>query len=139
MSAATATDGQVEQIVAAFEDATIDAADFDHEAHLLVGWRFLQDQTLLDALKPFSAALKRLTQKLGVPGKYHETITWFYLIKIAERRAGQAATDWSAFKDANPDLFARNPSLIRQYYSESLLASEDARQAFVFPDLGLKT
>jgi len=136
MIAAATEDGQIEQIVAAFEDATIDAAEFDHEAHLLVGWRFLQDQSLLDALKRFSAALKRLTRKLGVPGKYHETITWFYLIKIAERRAGQAATDWSAFKDANPDLFARNPSFIRQYYSESLLASEDARRAFVLPDLG---
>lgn len=139
MSSTAAADRQIEQIVAAFEDATIDAQDFDHEAHLLVGWRFLQDQSLLDALKRFTAALKRLTRKLGVPGKYHETITCFYLIKIAERRAGQAATDWTEFKDANPDLFTRNPSLIRQYYSESLLASEDARRVFVLPDLGLKT
>ena len=137
MSSAAAAAGQIKQIVAAFEDATIDAAEFDHEAHLLVGWRFLQEQSLVDAIRRFTAALKRLTQKLGVPGKYHETITCFYLIKIAERCTGKAATDWSAFKDANPDLFARNPSLIRQYYSESLLASEDARQAFVLPDLGV--
>ena len=138
MSSTALADRRIEQLVAAFENATIDARDFDHEAHLLVGWRFLQDQSLLDAIKRFSAALKRLTRKLEVPGKYHETITWFYLIKIGERCAGQAATNWPAFKDANPDLFARNPSLIRQYYSKSLLASEDARRAFVLPDLGLK-
>ncbi len=138
MSSTALADRRIEQLVAAFENATIDARDFDHEAHLLVGWRFLQDQSLLDAIKRFSAALKRLTRKLEVPGKYHKTITWFYLIKIAERCTGQTATNWPVFKDANPDLFARNPSLIRQYYSKSLLASEDARRAFVLPDLGLK-
>jgi len=135
MSAAVVADRHIEQIVAAFEDATIDAAEFDHEAHLLVGWRYLQDDSLLDSIKRFSCALRRLTRKLGVPSKYHETITWFYLIKIAERCAGKAATDWAAFKTANPDLFERNPSLIRQYYSESLLSSECARQAFVLPDI----
>ncbi len=138
MSSTAVADRRIEQLVTAFENATIDARDFDHEAHLLVGWRFLQNQSLLDAIKRFSAALKRFTRKLEVPDKYHETITWFYLIKIAERCAGQAATDWPVFKDANPDLIARNPSLIRQYYSKSLLASEDARRAFVLPDLGLK-
>ena len=132
MSAAAVADGRIEQIVAAFENATIDAAEFDHEAHLLVGWRYLQDYSLLDSIKRFSSALRRLTRKLGVPTKYHETITWFYMIKLAERKA---TTDWAAFKTANPDLFKRNPSLVRQYYSESLLSSECARQAFVLPDL----
>lgn len=132
MSATAVADGRIEQIVAAFEDATIDAAEFEHEAHLLVGWRYLQDYTLLESITRYSGALKRLTRKLGVPNKYHETITWFYLIKIAERKA---ATDWAAFKTANPDLFERNPSIIQQYYSESLLSSECTRQAFVLPDL----
>jgi hypothetical protein len=134
MSDTAVADGCIEQIVAAFENATIDAAEFDHEAHLLVGWRYLQDYSLLDSIKRYSGALQRLTRKLGVPTKYHETITWFYLIKTAERKA---QTDWAAFKNANPDLFERNPSLVQQYYSESLLSSDDARQAFVFPDLSV--
>ena len=135
MSDTSIEDGRVEQIVAAFENATIDAAEFDHEAHLLVGWRYLQDYSLLDSIKRFSSALRTLTRKLGVPTKYHETITWFYLIKIAERCGGKAPTDWAAFKTANPDLFERNPSIIQRYYSESLLSSECARLAFVLPDL----
>jgi hypothetical protein len=132
MSAAAVADGRIERIVVEFENATIDAAEFDHEAHVLVGWRYLQDYSLLDSIKRYSGALQRLTRKLGVPTKYHETITWFYLIKTAERKA---QTDWAAFKTTNPDLFERNPSLVQQYYSESLLSSDDARQAFVFPDL----
>jgi len=135
MTGTPVAESRIEQIVAAFENATIDAAEFDHEAHLLVGWRYLQDYSLLDSIIRFSNALRKLTRKLGVPGKYHQTITCFYLIKIADRCRDKASTDWAAFKTTNPDLFERNPSLIRQYYSESLLSSECARQAFVFPDL----
>jgi len=132
MSGMADADERIEQIVVEFENATIDAAEFDHEPHLLVGWRYLQHYSLLDSIKRYSDALRRLTRKLGVPSKYHETITWFYRIKTAERKA---QTDWAAFKTANPDLFESNPSLVQQYYSESLLSSECARQSFVFPDL----
>jgi hypothetical protein len=94
--------------------------------------------SLLDAINRFTAAIKRLTRKLGVSSKYHETITWFYLIKIAERCSGPAATEWPAFKAANPDLLAWNPSLIQKYYSDALLSSETAKRMFVFPDLVAK-
>ena len=83
----------------------------------------------------FTDAIKRLTKKLGVTSKYHETITWFYLIKIAERCNSAEPGDWQAFKDANPDLFAWNPSLFEKYYSRDLLSSETARRMFVLPDL----
>ena len=39
MSSTAVADRRIEQLVAAFENATIDARDFNHEAHLLVGWR----------------------------------------------------------------------------------------------------
>ncbi len=132
-SVATADPG-IERIVQAFENATIEPGEFNHETHILVGWRYLQDDSLLDAITRFRAAIVRLTRKLGASSKYHETITWFYLIKIAERCSGAAAVDWPAFKAANPDLFAWNPSLIQEYYSESLLSSEISRRMFVFPD-----
>jgi hypothetical protein len=135
MSAAMIEESRIEQIVRQFEDATLDPGGFDHEAHILVGWRYLQELSLLDAISRFTAAIKRLTEKLGVSSKYHETITWFYLIKIAERCRGDAADDWTAFKAANPDLFAWNPSLIDKYYSKALLSSDTARRMFVLPDL----
>ncbi len=135
MSATRVADSRIEQIVAAFENATIEAADFDHEAHLLVGWWYLQERSVLDALSRVTGALRRLTRKLGMPSKYHETITWFYVIQIAGRCRGTADVDWPQFKAANADLFAQNPSLIEKYYSESLLSSETARRLFVFPDL----
>ncbi len=134
MTATNAADAGIERIVEAFENATLEPGGFNHEAHILVGWRYLQDLSLLDAITRFTDAIKRLTRKLGVPTKYHETITWFYLIKIAERCSDDLTADWPAFKAANPDLFAWNPSLIEKYYSNALLSSDTARRMFVFPD-----
>ncbi len=135
MSSAAPEDPGIEQIVAAFENATLEPGGFNHEAHILVGWRYLQDYSLLDAINRFTDAIRRLTRKLGVASKYHETITWFYLIKIAERCNGPDAADWLSFKAAKPDLFEWKPSLIQKYYSDALLSSEVAKRMFVLPDL----
>lgn len=121
-------------IVESFEKATLEPGEFGHEAHVLVAWHYLGEQSLLDAIGRFTAAIKRLTRKLGVSSKYHETITWFYLIKVAERLKAAPEADWPAFKAANPDLFARNPGLIEKYYSKALLESDTARRMFLLPD-----
>jgi hypothetical protein len=121
--------------LAEFESLEINAGDFDHEAHLYVAWCYLQQFDLLASIERYRSVLIRLTQKLGVPEKFHETITWFYLVAVAEHATGEAATDWEAFKGRNPQLFARSPSIIRRFYSEDRLMSEEARKLFVLPDL----
>lgn len=126
---------RVERIFAEFKSATVDPAEFDHEAHVLVAWRYLQDDDLLPAIQKYSEALRALTVKLGVAGKYHETITWFYMIAVSERIGGERNADWPGFKAVNEDLFARKPSLIQKYYSNAQLMSENARHVFVLPDL----
>jgi hypothetical protein len=121
--------------IAQFESLDVDPAEFDHEAHLYVAWSYLKQFDLLASIDRYRSTLRRLTQKFGVPDKYHETITWFYLIQVGERAAGNAASDWLGFKEENRDLFARNPGIIRRYYSESRLRSEVASEIFVLPDL----
>jgi hypothetical protein len=128
-------DERIERLFAEFKNASVDPAEFDHEAHVLVAWRYLQDDDLLPAIEKYSNALKTLTRKLGVEGKYHETITWFYMIAVGERLARTNETDWTGFKAANEDLLARKPSLIQRYYSSDHLMSENARRVFVLPDL----
>ena len=44
------TESPIQQIVQQFETATLDPGGFNHEAHILVGWRYLQDYCLLDAI-----------------------------------------------------------------------------------------
>ena len=72
--------------------------------------------------------------KLGVPGKYHDTITWFYLLIIAERRNRDGGDDWPTFRRANDDLFSRDDNVLGRYYSKELLASDEARNNFILPD-----
>ena len=120
--------------IAAFESGLIDAESFDHEAHVYLAWLYLEQLPVLEALQRYAQGLRRLTEQLGIPGKYHETITCFYLIKIAERRDAFAG-DWLDFRNRNADLLARGESsVLHRFYSREALASERARKAFVLPD-----
>lgn len=118
-----------------FENGRIDATSFDHAAHVFVAWKMLQETTAIETIRRYSAALRRITTAFNIEGKYHETITWFFLLKIAERCHGNTKADWHTFKAANPDLFEWNPSIVQKYYSDALLSSETARRMFVLPDL----
>jgi len=120
--------------IAAFEAADVNAEAFSHEAHLFIAWSYLQETDLLDSIRRYTAALRRLTKKLGVPGKYHETITWFFMIVIAERCRHDASSDWPTFKTDNPDLFSEARTLLSHYYTRARLACPLARQQFLLPD-----
>jgi hypothetical protein len=116
------------------ESGTLDVDNFDHEAHVYLAWLFLEEFPLTDAIARFSSALQSLTAKLGVPGKYHATITWFFMLLIAERRETAASKGWLSFRRDNPDLFSAGQSIVGRYYSSDLLASDRARRTFVMPD-----
>ncbi|MGI9263271.1 MAG: hypothetical protein ACR2QR_14590 [Woeseiaceae bacterium] len=118
-----------------FEEHAFEVEAFDHEAHLFVAWQYLQQFELLESIDRFRQTLISLTRKLEIPGKYHETITWFYMIAVAEGATGDAQTDWGIFKQENPALFRRSPSVVRDYYSGARLMSEQARATFLLPDL----
>lgn len=119
--------------VEAFERGEIDPDTFDHEAHVYLAWRYLERFPLPAALEKFDAALRRLTAKLGLPGKYHATITWFFLLLIAERRSVDPGADWNRFRQQNADLI-EDGGILGRYYSRQTLASDRARQSFVLPD-----
>ena len=122
--------------IAALEAGEIDVASFDHEAHVYLGWLYVGEYALAEAISRFTTALRQLTTKLGVPDKYHDTISWFYLLLIAERRAQASDQTWLRFRRDNDDLFCRDDNVINRYYSRELLFSDRARQAFVLPDRG---
>ena len=117
-----------------FEALDIAAENFDHEAHLYVAWQYLAEVELLEAIDRYRRSLRRLTARLGVPDKYHETITWTYMIAVAERRQARPEEDWEAFRAANADLFERGGAFIRRYYSDSTIGSPLAQKLFVLPD-----
>ena len=115
----------------AFEAGSIDAGAFDHEAHVYVAWLYLDAFATAEAIDRFTAALKRLTARLGVAEKYHETITWFYMLAIAERRKPNES--WTDFRRANPELFDKSDDILARYYDRETLASNRARTTFLLP------
>ena len=126
------------EFVEAFETCAIARSDFRHADHVRLAWIYLHEFPLIDAIQRFSASLRRFASHHGVPGLYHETITWAYLLLIHERlERGGRAQDWPSFREANEDLFARKPSILERYYAPATLRSETARRTFVLPDAAL--
>ena len=117
-----------------FESADIQPGGFDHEAHVYIAWRYLQRHPLLKAIELYRAGLQNLVKKFGAESKYHETITWFFMVSISERMNGAGARNWGAFKASNPELFGESATWLARHYSAERLASSQARQRFVLPD-----
>lgn len=120
--------------IEAFESGCIVSREFNHTAHIYVAWLYLQRYPTADAISRFTTGLRRLTAKFGVPDKYHATISWFFLLLIAERRTAAPSACWEEFCQKNEDLFCREHNILTRYYSSKLLASERARTSFVLPD-----
>jgi len=127
-------------LVAGVEGCTIGARDFRHADHVHLAWIYLRDYPLLEAIARFISTLRRFAAHHGVPDKYHETVTWAYLLLIHERmpRDGEPQ-DWERFRMENDDLFARSPSILERYYARATLDSDGARKSFVLPDAALMT
>jgi hypothetical protein len=122
-------------LLEAFTDTTLPADQFHHEQHVQVAWLFVRRHGMPAALGEFSAAIKRFADAKGATGLYHETITWAFVLLIAERQARTSADTWDTFAAANADLLTWQPSILNRYYSKELLASDLARRTFVMPDV----
>lgn len=117
-----------------FEAGDIDPGRFDHEAHVYVAWRYLQRYRPAEAIHRFTDALRRLTVRIGAEAKYHETVSWFFLLVTAERMAESGDGDWEEFRRRNPDLVCGGMMLVRDCYSRERLDSDEARRRFLLPD-----
>jgi hypothetical protein len=124
----------VPELLDRFVDTTLPADAFHHEQHVQVAWLFVRQYGMPDALKEFTAAIKRFAAAKGADGLYHETITWAFLLLIAERQARSGAATWEEFAAAHPDLLVWKPSVLDRYYSKELLASPLAKRTFLMPD-----
>lgn len=118
-----------------FVDTSLPADQFHHQQHVQVAWLFVRNHGMPAALSEFSQAIRRFADAKGATGLYHETITWAFLLLIADRQARKPARTWEEFETANPDLLTWKPSILNRYYSKELLASDLARRTFLMPDL----
>jgi hypothetical protein len=128
-----------DELVAAFEDGRIRGDEFHHVDHVRLGFLFMRRFPPWDALPRFSRALARMAAASGQPTRYHETITWAFLLLIRERiaRWGQQhgrPPNWEEFLAGNRDLLDWKDHVLKKYYEEQTLASDLARTTFLLPD-----
>lgn len=84
---------------------------FSHERHLRVGLVFLDEApTVADAIARMSSALRRLTVAAGVPEKYSQATTDFWMYQLASVRALMPAAPADAIFRAFPRLLDRTLS-----------------------------
>ena len=124
-----------DELLNRFLSTELPADQFHHEQHVRVAWMLVRNHGMPAALGEFTGAIKRFAQAKGAHGLYHETITWAFLLIIAERVARKPADTWDAFAADNADLLSWKPSVLERYYSKELLTSALARTTFVMPDL----
>ena len=124
-----------EELIQQFEDGTTSADTFHHADHVRLAFEYLCRYPALEALQKFSAALQRFAAAHGKAQRYHETITWAYLLLIRERiaRAGCAQT-WEEFAEGNADLLLWKGGVLARLYRQETLDSDLARHTFVLPD-----
>jgi len=124
-----------EELLAQLESCTLPEDQFHHADHLHAAWLYLSRFPASEAIAKFSKALRSYAASLGKAGRYHETVTWAYLLLLNERiQRSEPAATWGQFIVAHPDLFDWKNSILLRYYRPETLASDLARRVFVMPD-----
>jgi hypothetical protein len=124
-----------DELLAAFESATPPSGGLPHREHVRVAWVYLRRYGLRVALDRVSMGLRRLAAAAGKESRYHETVTWAYVMLVHERMLGEDAdSSWDRFAARHPDLLDWTNSILTRYYTPARLASDAARTSFLWPD-----
>jgi hypothetical protein len=119
-----------DQLVAGFENCTLEKAQFHHADHVRLAFLYLQRYGE-NAEERFLSGIRKLARHFGVSEKFHHTVTAAWMRMIAARRKPGTAV-YSRWISENPELL--NKDLLRVHYSDERLASEQARAGWQEPD-----
>ena len=131
--------------LAGFRNQTLCPEQFGHRAHLRMAWLYLKRYPLADACAYMCTDTRAFAESLGVPGKYHHTVTEALMRVVDLRTRGAGGPKHAAifnrmdsfddFLAANPDLQADARAVLARHYSDDCLNSDTARLRWVEPDL----
>jgi hypothetical protein len=129
---------EVAELAYNFEHGLIQPDSFHHREHLAVAFYYSLSRNEEETHAKMRAALQNFLSRHGLPAGYHETITKFWVKRIMTHIAhiAQPLSD-AHFLVALNNLLAQNsnPKLIKCYYTQATLASDEARNRWVAPDL----
>jgi hypothetical protein len=123
------------ELMTEFEDRTLPPESFDHRCHLRMAWLYLRWYGFPHGATRFMEALRAYVNHLGVPQKYHETITWAYFVLLNEELTlrAQPGETFDELLLRRPDFLARGNGSLLRYYTPERLQSDEARRVFLLP------
>ncbi|MEO5979800.1 MAG: hypothetical protein ABIS36_25265 [Chryseolinea sp.] len=128
----------IEKLVASFENKTLSATEWTHEAHIVVAvWNILHYPEKI-ALDKFRQSIIDYNSSIGTlntdSAGYHETITRFWMTFLRKyivfHKLDQTLAVYQSLYRSN--LIDRAMTL--EYYSKALLFSPRARRSLIAPD-----
>ena len=127
-------DEEIVDLVLRFESCEINPAIFRHYQHLTVALWYVRQFPYETASEKMRTGIQKLGAAYGKMG-YHETITLFWLIMV--RDFALLADSKETICDLANRMVTRyqNKDLIKEYYSEELLDSSEAKDGWLEPDL----
>lgn len=117
------------------ENCTLPAVQFDHVGHLRIGWLYLNEMEIKDAIVKTTNSIQNYASRLGAPKKFHHTLTVASLFILKERMMSDPADKFEAFLENQPDLRSNFKDIVCAHYSQERLCDSRARESYIEPDL----
>ena len=124
-----------ESFISRFRNGELGPQEVNHRAHLYLAWLYLKRHSVDEACALMCADTRAFAESLGVPGKYHHTVTEGLMRIVAARMALTSESDFDRFLAANTDLLSDARGLLAHHFSDARLKSEEARRSWMEPDL----
>jgi hypothetical protein len=122
------------EFLAAFHDGSLAGSEFKHRGHLRLAWLVLNRHSSEEAARILSREIQRFATSHGEPGRYHETLTrfWVHLVSHAMSEAPHVR-GIDELVDRFPILLEKD--LPYRHWTHTTFDSQDARAGWVSPDL----
>jgi hypothetical protein len=128
-------DGEIQEVVRKFERCEFAPEEFTHARHLTVACWYLCTMPPDAALSQMRAGLQQFIAHHGKQGKYHETITRFWMELLSDFLAGQPPLTPLIDKVNKAVKLYGTKEVLFAYYTRERALSEAAKREWLEPDL----
>lgn len=118
------------------ETCRFQVSDFNHRSHIRLAYVYLVENNTNIAVRSMRNSLFGLLKhaKIDTSQKYHETLTKAWVLAV-HHFMNQTDSSESADHFIERNTLMLDSNIMMTHYSEKVLFSEQARQAFIQPDL----
>jgi len=123
-----------DEFLQAFADCRLGNHEFRHRDHLRLAWLQVRRFGPNGGAAAVTLGIRRFAEAHGAPGKYHETMTQFWVRAVAHMtRKRPDIDDFDDFLKAFPMLLDKG--LPFRHWNRETMLSPEARAAWVEPDV----